>query len=196
MTSPQAVQESSSSFSYLLTDYLDQTGDNGAELLDFTRRYIKRLSKNHYEFSWAEQQDILQEMAIILLCQGERYRSHFSKRLLYVMVRNQCIDQIRKNSRHLSTLVLSDNDMKASPPPSVADGADAEMFHHLNCLERIFGVIESQPTGQEDMRIYTQYAFGLSHMEISKSTSRSVNAIAGRLSTLRTRLRKLRNELC
>lgn len=198
LTNPKSIQGSENNFSVLLVNYIDQKNDNGANLLRYIDRYIAHVCQNHYAFGLSDQEDIRQEMAIVLLCKGEQYRCSFTKRLLYVMVRNQCLDQFRKQSRHLSTFVssVSKEDQQSAPAPTVADGADAELFQHLNCLEKIFGEIGAQPTGQEDMQMYTQYAFGLSHLEISQSAKRSVTAIARRLSILRGRLTKLKNELC
>ena len=198
MTSSKVIQFSENNFSAHLVNYLDQKNDNGAMLLEYIDRYIAHVCRTHYAFSFSEQEDIRQEMAIILLCQGEKYRQRFAKRLLYVMVRNQCLDQFRKQRRHLTTFVspASKEDQQSAPAPTISDGADAELFQHLNCLERIFGEIGAQPTGSEDIKIYTQYAFGLSHLEISQSANRSVTAIARRLSILRNRLNKLKNDLC
>jgi DNA-directed RNA polymerase specialized sigma24 family protein len=194
----KAIQNGENSFAELLNNYIDQKNDNGAILLGYIDRYISHVCQTYHLFTISEQEDIRQELAIVLLCQGAKYRDSFTKRLLYIMVRNQCLDQLRKQTRHLSTFVssVSDEDLQSAPAPSLSDGADADLFQHLNCLERIFGEIEAQPTGQEDVRIYTQYAFGLSHLEISQSAKRSVTAVARRLSILRGRLNKLKNELC
>ena len=198
MKSEENIQPNETCFSVFLANYLDQKGDNGVALLEYVGRYIAHVSRAYYEFSWSEQEDIRQEIAVLLLCNGEKYRQTFTKRLLYVMVRNQCLDQLRKKNRQLAAFAphASTEDQQSSAPPTVADGADAELFHHLNCLEQIFGKIKSQQTGEEDVRIYTQYAFGLSHLEISRTSNRSVTAIARRLSILRSRLKKLRTELC
>ena len=198
MTSSKAIQNRENCFSGLLVNYIDQINDNGAMLLKYIDRYIAYVCKSHYAFSISEQEDIRQEMAIILLCQGDKYRQKFTKRLLYVMVRNQCLDQFRKHRRQLSTVepIPTKESEQTAPTPTFTDGADAELFQHLNCLEKIFGEIGAQPTGSEDVHIYTQYAFGLSHLEISQSANRSVSAIARRLSILRSRLNKLKEDLC
>ena len=198
MTGSKVIQNRENSFSVLLTNYIDQKNDNGATLLRYIDRYIAHVCNTHYSFGLPEQEDIRQEMAIVLLCRGEKYRNNFTKRLLYVMVRNQCLDQFRKQNRHLSTFVsgVTKESHESAPVPTITDGADAELFQHLNCLERIFGEIGGQPIGKEDVQMYTQYAFGLSHFEISQNAKRSVTAIARRLSILRGRLNKLKNELC
>ena len=198
MTGSKSIQDRENNFAGLLVNYIDQKNDNGAMLLEYIHRYIAHVCKNYHPFSFTEQEDICQEMAIILLCRGEKYRHHFTKRFLYVMVRHQCLDEFRKKNRQLATFdaSASQEDQQAAPAPTVTDGADAELFQQLNCLERIFGEIEAQPTGREDVHIYTQYAFGLSRLEISQSTKRSVTAVTRRLSILRSRLSKLKNELC
>jgi len=180
----KAIQNNGNNFSALLVNYID--------------RYIAHIGRTHCDMSLADQEDVRQEMAIKLLCHGGRYRTTFSKRFLYVMIRRQCIDQFRKSSRALSTHVssVSNEDKVAAPVPTMSDGADADLFEQLNCLERIFSEIELQPTGREDIGIYTQYAFGLSHLEISQCAERSVSAIARRISILKSRLYTLKNELC
>jgi len=198
LSSSKAIQQGDVSFSANLVNFLDQKNDNGSTLLAYIDRYIAHVCRTHYAFTIPEQEDIRQEMAVVLLCKGGKYRQNFTKRCLYVMVRNQCLDQFRKQNRYLSTFVgsVSEEDKQSAPVPTFSAGADAELFQHLNCLERIFGEIDSQPTGKEDMYIYTQYAFGLSHLEISQNAKRGVTAVARRVSILKSRLKKLKNELC
>lgn len=181
-----------------LGDFLNQTGDLGAGLLSCIMSYIAYICSRHYELSFAEREDVLQEVAMKLMCQGEKLQAHFSKRLLYVMVRNQCIDQFRKQQRQLAVFNPSSTSVQevSAPAPSMTEGADISLIQNLNCLEAIFGHIESQPTGKADIAIYTHYAFGLSHCEIAARVQRTTGAITKRLSILKGHLKALKNELC
>lgn len=152
----------------------------------------------HYELSYADQEEVQQEVAIKLLCQGNDIVPKFNKRFLYVMVRNQCIDQRRKKSRQLATFVPADNssDDIIAPAPSVDEGSEVSLLNSLDCLEIIFSHIECEPTGVQDIAIYTHYAFGFSHNEIAEHVDRKPGAITKRLSILRSRLRELKNQYC
>lgn len=179
-------------------DFVDQKNDNGASLLKYIVSYISYVSMTHYELSYADQEEVQQEVAIKLLCQGHEIGHKFSKRFLYVMVRNQCIDQQRKKSRQLATFVPSNTsiDDVSAPAPCLSEGKDVSLLHSLNCLEIIFSHLEAEPTGARDIAIYTNYAFGLSHNEIAAHSGRTPNAIAKRLSILRDRLKRLQSEYC
>lgn len=181
-----------------LYNYIDQKNDNGAALLKYVVSYVAYVSATHYELSYSEQEDVHQEISIKLLCQGREIGEKFTKRLLYVMIRNQCIDQLRKNSRQLArfTPLESSVDDITAPAPGLIEGGDISLLHSLNCLETIFNHIERQPSGESDIAIYTHYAFGLSHNEISTQIQRTPGAIAKRLSTLRKRLKNLKDEYC
>lgn len=181
-----------------LYKFIDQKNDNGAYLLKYIVSYVSYVSMAHYELSYADQEEVQQEVAIKLLCQGRDIAKKFNKRFLYVMVRNQCIDQRRKKSRQLATFVSSD-DLKeevTAPAPGLDDSSHVALLDSLECLENIFAHIEAEPTGAEDMKIYTHYAFGFSHVEIAEHVDRSPGAITKRLSLLRTNLRKLKNKYC
>ncbi|PID46871.1 MAG: hypothetical protein CSB47_01955 [Proteobacteria bacterium] len=185
-----------------LYNYIEQKNDKGAALFKHVVSYISYVSATHYSLSYPEQEDVQQEIAIKLLCQGRQIGDRFTKRLLYVMIRNQCIDQQRKRSRHLATFtpvgeaVETPADNIHAPTPGFREGNDASLLNSLNCLETIFNHIERQPTGADDVAIYTHYALGLSHKEIGMHMKRSSGAIAKRLSTLRQRLKRLKDEYC
>lgn len=181
-----------------LCDFVDQKNDNGAALLKYIVSYTSYVSMTHYELSFADQEEVQQEVAIKLLCQGREIGDKFSKRFLYVMIRNQCIDQQRKKSRQLATFIPSNTSVDdiSAPSPSLNEGRDICLLDSLNCLETIFSHIESQKSGAEDIEIYTHYAFGLSHNEIAKHSGRTSGAVTKRLSVLRTRLKKLQREYC
>lgn len=181
-----------------LYNYIDQKNDNGAALFKYIVSYVSYVSATHYEMSYSDQEDVQQEIAVKLLCQGRKIGEKFTKRLLYVMIRNQCIDQQRKRTRQLATFIPSDSpdDQVSAPAPDINEAADVALLHSLNCLETIFNHIESQPSGDNDIAIYTHYAFGLSHNEIAVHTKRQPGAIAKRLSILRARLKKLKEEYC
>lgn len=179
-------------------NFIDQKNDNGAALLKYIVSYVSYVSMTHYELSYADQEEVQQEVAIKLLCQGRDIAKKFNKRFLYVMVRNQCIDQRRKKSRQLATFVPSDNssDDVTAPAPSMDEGGEVSLLHSLDCLEVIFNHIESEPTGSEDIAIYTHYAFGFSHNEIADHVDRTPGAITKRLSLLRSSLKTLKNKYC
>ena len=80
--------------------------------------------------------------------------------------------------------------------PSVSEGADYEMIHQIDCLQKVFDEIEVQETGKADIAIYTQYAFCLSYVEISKRSKRTVDAVGRRISILKKRLNNLVSEYC
>ena len=192
------VKNDQDDFTAYLYDFIEQKNDNGASLLKYIVSYVSYVSMTHYELSYADQEEVQQEVAIKLLCQGREISNKFSKRFLYVMVRNQCIDQQRKKSRQLATFVPSNTSIDdiSAPAPSLNEGKDISLLDSLNCLETIFSHIEAEPTGAKDMAIYTNYAFGLSHSEIAIHAGRTPNAIAKRLSILRSRLKRLQSEYC
>ena len=181
-----------------LYNFIDQKDDNGAVLLKYIVSYVSYVSMTHYELSYADQEEVQQEVAIKLLCQGKDIAKKFNKRFLYVMVRNQCIDQRRKRSRQLATFVASDNspDDTTAPAPGMDDGSEVSLLNSLDCLETIFNHIEAEPTGTEDITIYTHYVFGFSHNEIADHVDRTPGAITKRLSLLRSHLKELKNKYC
>ena len=70
------------------------------------------------------------------------------------------------------------------------------MYHETECIEKVFDEIENQPTGNEDLSIYTQFAMGKSNAEIAEETGRTSGAIAKRISILRQRVKQLKQALC
>ena len=192
------TKNDSSDFITHLYNFIDQKNDNGAALLKYIVSYVSYVSMTHYEMSFADQEEVQQEVAIKLLCQGRELGKKFSKRFLYVMVRNQCIDQQRKKSRQLATFIpsnISIDDVSA-PAPCINEGKGICLLQSLNCLEAIFDHMESEKNGAEDIAIYTHYAFGLSHNEIAKHSGRTPGAITKHLSLLRKHLKELQREYC
>lgn len=184
--------------SEVLSQFIDQNGDNGSALFGILSRYISYCSHSFPHIGFHERQDILQEVAVKILCHADELRQNSSLPLLYTMVRNQCIDHMRKHKTQLNVYQHSaePEDNRALPPPGLELGAPAAMLDNMDCLDRVFDHIESQPTGKVDILIYTQFALGLSYAEISVMVGRTVSAVGRRISILRGRLKQLREELC
>ena len=184
--------------SEVLSQFVDQNGDNGSALFGILSRYISYCSHSFPHIGFHERQDILQEDEVKILCHADELRQNSSLPLLYTMVRNQCIDHMRKHKTQLSVYQHSaePEDNRALPPPGLELGAHAAVLDNMDCLDRVFDHIESQPTGKVDVLIYTQFALGLSYAEISVMVGRTVSAVGRRISILRGRLKQLREELC
>ena len=180
----------------LLNNLVNQEGDCGSELLSMVEHYIQRCCRTYYSLGYSEQQDIAQEASIRLLLNYEAIKHSISKRWLYVMVKNLCIDELRKqkNSKQLG---LPDSEVEPQvSPPSMEDFECSTEFDHRECLDNVFGYIAAQPSGKEDLIIYSQFAYGLSRADIANITGRTVNAVTKRISILRSRMKSIRDELC
>ena len=197
----KALSDSSSNgCAKMLCDLLDQKNDHGAAILSLVDRYTSHFARRYCNLSFHERQDVRQEVAIKLLCHGQKVRDNCSKSWVYAVVRNQCMNHVRKHTTELSVFEKSANadddaNVVGSIPPT-AEGADYEVIHQLDCLQKVFDKIEAQETGSADIAIYTQYAFGLSYIEISKRSQRTVDAVGQRISVLKSRLKKLVHEYC
>ena len=184
----------------MLRHLLDQENDNGAAILSLVARYISHFAKLYCNLSFHEQQDICQEVAIKLICNGSKVRENCPRSWVYAVVRNQCISHVRKQSTHLSVFQSSatpeaDATMAGSIP-LLNEGVGVAVIQQMDCLQKVFDRIEAQETGKADIAIYTQYAFGLSYLEISKRTNRTVDAIGRRISVLKSRLKNLMDDCC
>jgi DNA-directed RNA polymerase specialized sigma24 family protein len=184
--------------SELLSQFVDQNGDNGSALFGILSRYISYCSHSFPRIGFHERQDILQEVAVKILCHADELRKSCSLPLLYTMVRNQCIDHMRKHKTQLNVYQHSaePEENRALPPPGTDPSSQVAMLDNIDCLDKVFDHIESQPTGKMDLLIYTQFALGLSYAEISVMVDRTVSAVGRRISILRDRLKQLREELC
>lgn len=184
----------------MLCNLLDQKQDYGAAILSLVDRYVNHFSRCYCNLSFHERQDISQEVAIKLLCHGNKVRENCSRSWVYAVVRNQCISFVRKQTTELAVLnhsVEANDDAKVTGIiPPLAGGADFEMINQIDCLQKVFDKIEVQETGKVDIAIYTQYAFGLSYVEISKRSKRTVDAVGRRISLLKNRLKNLVSEYC
>lgn len=192
--------ESGNSCSKMLDHLLDQKQDYGAELLSLVERYIGHFARRYGNLAFHEQQDIRQEVAVKLIAHGRKVRGNCTKSWVYIVARNECINHIRKRASQL--VVYEANECAESDANAVGsmpvtnESTDVQVFERMDCLEKIFDRIESQDTGKADIAIYTQYAFGLSYVEISKRSKRTVDAIGQRISVLKGRLKNLMNECC
>ena len=184
----------------MLCNLLDQKQDYGAAILSLVERYVNHFSRCYCNLSFHEKQDISQEVAIKLLCYGHKVRENCSRSWIYALVRNQCISFVRKQTTELSVLNRSteanDDANIVGVVPPLAEGADFGMINQIDCLQKVFDEIENQETGKVDIAIYTQYAFGLSYVEISKRSKRTVDAVGRRISLLKKRLKNLVSEHC
>ena len=177
----------------MLGNLLDQTNDRGAAMLSLVERYISHFSRRYCNLHFDERQDILQEVAIKLLCYGEKVRQSCPKSWVYTVVRNQCINHIRHRSLQ-SSVLNNTQDEQPEPhitgsPPLLNHSTDITLVDELDCLEKVFERIEDQPTGKTDISLYTLYAFGLSYAEISERSQRTIDAIGRRISVLKKRLK-------
>lgn len=180
----------------LLHNLVKQQGDCGSELLSIVDHYIHRCCRVYYTLDHRDQQDISQEASIKLLVHYEDIKYSINKRWLYVMVKNLCIDALRKQ-RSSNQLIPRMSDPEADvPPPDLKDFEYSSEFDHRECLDNVFTHIANQPTGQEDLTIYSHFAYGLSRTDIAQITGRTVNAVTKRISILRSRLKAIRDELC
>ena len=158
--------------------------------------YIQRCCGVYYTLDYRDQQDIAQEASIKLLLHYEDIKHTISKRWLYVMVKNLCIDAIRKQ-RNNNQLTLTKSQQEPDvPPPDMEDFDYSASFDHRECLDNVFSYIAAQPTGQEDLTVYAHFAYGLNRADIAHITGRTVSAVTKRISILRSRLKTLRDELC
>jgi len=194
------VDSGSNDCTQMLCHLLDQNNDNGAAMLSLVDRYVRHFAKRYCNLSFHERQDIRQEVAITLLCSGSSVRDNCTRSWVYAVVRNQCINHVRKQTKHLAVFKGSgDPETDATttgPMPPLHESTGVAVMDQMDCLQKVFDRIEAQETGKADIAIYTQYAFGLSYLEISKRSKRTVDAIGRRISLLKNRLRNLMSECC
>ena len=180
----------------MLHNLVKQEGDSGSELLSMVEHYIQRCCRVYYTLDYSDQQDIAQEASIKLILNYESMKHTITKRWLYVMVKNLCIDAVRKQinkNQLISSESQRDPDVS---PPEMKDFTYSSNFDHHECLDNVFAYIAAQPTGQEDLTVYSHFAYGLDRADIAHITGRTVNAVTKRISILRARLKGLRDELC
>jgi len=182
----------------MLLQFVEQRGDQGAQLLSVLTRYIRTCAYRHYPLSAEDQQDILQETAIKILKHARQVQGNCNA-WLFSVVRNEYIDRLRQLQAK-QKVFEPDTDGTLVPvaeetTPSFAL-ADQDLYTQVDCLEHVFNEIARQPTGAMDMLIYTDYVQGLSNAEIAERTGRTIAAIAKRLSGLRERVWQLKQELC
>lgn len=197
MTKKALTGSDNNNCTQMLCDLLDQKHDNGAAMLSLVERYIGHFSKRYCNLNFHERQDVRQEVAVKLICSGAKIRANCPRSWVYTVVRNECIDHIRKQSTQLAVFNASnvEANVTGSVPP-LTETVDGGFILKIDCLQKVFDRIESRETGKADIAIYTQYAFGFSYSEISKRSKRSVDAIGRRISVLKGRLKDLMNECC
>lgn len=194
------VSTNTYSCSQMLCNLLDQKNDNGAAILSMVERYIHYFSKSYSNLDFHDQQEIHQEVSLKLLCHGEKVRDNCTKAWVYTVVRNQCINYIRKRSGQRAVIKGSEDPELAASVSGASyllnKDIETGLLDELDCLQKIFGVIESEQRGKFDIFLYTLYAFGLSYNEISERSKRSVGAIGQRISLLKKRLNQLVVKYC
>lgn len=197
--SPVVTQPTTPDCHYLLEQFIYQRGDKGVQLLSTLQRYIRYCAYKFQPLSPEDQQEILQEVAIKLLGQAEHLQSNCLG-WLFTIVRNEYIDVLRRQTTRTQTFVeMPEQDgelVEITEYYQLAVSGDDNLFIEAECLEQVFKQIEQQPTGAEDMTLYTRYALGDSNEEIAQLVGRTVGAVAKRLSLLRERVRQLREILC
>ena len=194
---PTPKQSSEIECRQMLDDFVFQQGDMGTALLAALTRYIKFCSYKMQPLSHEDQQEILQEVGLKLLHKHKQLTGNCSG-WLFTIVRNEIVDQLRKQKSR-PALLEPDNtgnlvEMQAEYPADVLHHRN--LYHETECIEKVFDEIESQPTGGEDLSIYTRFAMGSSNAEIAEETGRTPGAIAKRISILRQRVRQLKQTLC
>ncbi len=169
----------------------------GNALLAALRQYIKFCSYKMQPLSIEDQQEVLQEVGIKLLHRHQQLTGNCNG-WLFTIVRNEIIDQLRKQKSRPTLLEPDNNGNLVEVQPQYP----AEVLHHKNlydeteCIEKVFDEIENQPTGEEDLSIYTSFAMGKSNSEIGAEMGRTTGAIAKRISILRQRVKQLKQALC
>lgn len=178
---------------YLIEQFVNQTGDKGAQLLSVLRQYIRFCHYKMQPLNTEDQQELLQDIALKLLEQS--VPQGYCNAWLFTLVRNQYIDFIRHHN-HTSRIFEPDSDgvLREIYAPLVP--THEQLHLEVDCLEHVFQAIEQQPTGAMDMLIYEHYALGMSNAEIAEVTGRTEGAIGKRISLLRERVRQLRAVLC
>ena len=181
----------------MLDNFVFQKGDLGTALLATLTQYIKFCSYKMQPLSNEDQQEVLQEVGIKLLNRHKQLTGNCSG-WLFTIVRNEIIDQLRKQKSR-PTLLEPDNNgnlVEVQPQYPAEVLHHKNLFHETECVEKVFDEIENQPTGGEDLSIYTSFAMGKSNGEIAEETGRTAGAIAKRISILRQRVKQLKQALC
>lgn len=181
----------------MLDNLIHQKDDHGVALLSLVDQYIQQCCRTYYSITNSEQQDIAQEASIKLLVHYDNLKNNISKRWLYVMVKNLCLDALRKQrTHHTLGYSIDDKETNEYQELTLQDFEPYSYFDNHQCLDNVFAYIKAQPTGQEDLMVYSHFAYGLNRTDIANITGRTVGAVTKRISILRARLKKLRNELC
>jgi len=181
----------------MFNDFVKQSGDKGAAILGLVKGMVSHLSLTSKPIDFALQQDLVNEVAIAMLNNAQYINDIGPRRVLYTVVRNRYIDMIRKEARHQGLVVYDESpeDEQTGEPPLPIHWSE-DQYLHRDCLDKIFGVIESQSRNEENLRILTNYAMGQSYAEVAKSTGRTITAVTSRIHDLREQLRELRKRLC
>jgi len=181
----------------MLHNLIQQKGDHGVALLSLVSHYIQQCCQTYYSITYAEQQDIAQEASIKLMVHYQDLKHSISRRWIYVMVKNLCIDTLRKQRKsNCFDYSIDHEETNEYSQLTLEDFDSHSYFDNHQCLDNVFAYIEAQPTGEDDLIVYTHFAYGLSRSDIANITGRTVSAITKRISILRARLKQLRGELC
>lgn len=180
----------------MLYNLIQQKGDYGVALLSLIKHYIKQCCRIYYSITDSQQQDIAQEASIKLILHYEDLKDSISKRWLYVMVKNLCLDTLRKQRSNLLEYSIDDKETDKYQELTLQDFEPYSSFDNYQCLDNVFAYIEAQSAGQEDLTVYSHFAYGLNRTDIANITGRTVSAVTKRISILRARLKTLRSELC
>ena len=113
-------------------------------------------------------------------------RSKMTRYFLITIVRNKCIDYIRKKNRMQETLIDNQTCEIRS------DDLPLEYLIHMETLQELANIISQLDTGYR-VPLQLRYYYGLTNTEISLRTGLSVNLVAVRINRakkmLRSRLR-------
>lgn len=181
----------------MLTNLLDQKNDKGEAILNLTERYINHFAVRYLNLSKHEQQDIKQEVAISFLSHGDKMRESCSRSWIYTVVRNCCINHVRKQISLQDTLekklVTKTKTLMQLQSESIWNKRSCE---EIDFIENIFRIQDEKPTSQkDDPMILELYLHGYSYGEIAERIKRSESTIANRISTLKRQLKDTIGEI-
>jgi RNA polymerase sigma-70 factor (family 1) len=138
---------------------------------------VKQLSRKLYGFAYRilsnqeEAEDAVQEVFVKLWKMGEKLDEYKSiEALATTMIKNHCIDQIRKRRRTpLVELENQEYKILLSPSPQ-------EQMESMEAGEIVNGIIEQLPEANR-LIVKLREIEGLSYEEIAERTGQNVNAL-------------------
>jgi len=151
--------------------------------------YVRMHSRKLYSFAFRilrnqeESEDAVQEVFIKLWNMGEKLDSYINiDALATTMIRNYCIDQIRKRNSHMQSQIENiDIQLFTSPSPH-------QQLEDKESYDIIKKVMEGLPEKYKNILILREID-GLSYEEIASETSQDINNLRVLLSRARVMLK-------